>query len=129
MVPSGTKLVTQVAEKSKESLRSFMCIRSEKPSSLFMELSLLSPYAERNELCKWASIVWFGLGSAYKNNSKVSVCTSPDPAEMIHFVAFQLSQFHSQLSLLVIFQESRRVVMRPSVAPVTAAFTGPATSR
>lgn len=43
----------------------------------WLVLKLWPTYAERNELCKWISMVWFGLGSAYENNYKASICSFP----------------------------------------------------
>lgn len=68
LVPSGTALATQVAEKGKGG-SSFTYVRAGKQSWQFVKLSSLQ--AERNELLTW--FPWFGSGFAYENNCKASI--------------------------------------------------------
>lgn len=100
-----------------------MHISSGKQSWLFKKFSF--PHADRDELYKQIFIIWFGWGSAYKNNY---ICFPPIRQSLsILFPSNSLSSTANSFSAGN-FQESCSVVTGPFVASFTIAFKGPTIS-
>lgn len=122
LVPGGTELGAQMAEKSKGS-RSFIYMRSGRQSCLWSSHSHL-----QTGMSGASEFPLSGLDRGLHRETTLSVPPPPaSPAKPIHFVPFQFP-FYSQHFHGGNFGESCGVGSRPSVTPFTTALKGPTTS-